>query len=185
MNLAGLETGDVLTIPNGSSSQPAVRATMIEIDFATKTIRPFDRSGRPVGFFHCSIARERSQRPAGNCKVAGITKNPKYLFKPESWPEVKGIRERLLIPPGPRNPVGLCWIGLTLKGYGVHGTPAPELIGKTGSHGCIRLTNWDVLRLATMIRPGAEVRFVDRSARLAAGGYHGDREDDAPRRRID
>jgi lipoprotein-anchoring transpeptidase ErfK/SrfK len=76
------------------------------------------------------------------------------------WPEVKGIDRKLLIPPGPRNPVGLCWIGLGRPGVGIHGSPAPEMIGKTGSHGCFRLTNWDALRLARMIRVGTHVRFV-------------------------
>ncbi len=89
--------------------------------------------------------------------------NPEYTFKPESWPEVKGIDRCLTIPPGPRNPVGVCWIGLSKRGYGIHGTPQPELIGKTGSHGCFRLTNWDILRLADLVRVGTEVRFVDSS----------------------
>ena len=64
-----------------------------------------------------------------------------------------------MIPPGPRNPVGLCWIGLSLDGYGIHGSPSPELIGKTGSHGCFRLTNWDAQRLAKMIPVGTPVVF--------------------------
>ena len=64
-------------------------------------------------------------------------------------------------PPGPRNPVGLAWVSLELPGYGIHGTPKPELIGKTGSHGCFRLTNWDALKFAGMVREGMVVKVVN------------------------
>ncbi len=90
----------------------------------------------------------------------GVTHNPTYQFDPAMWPEVKTVRETLLIPPGPKNPVGVCWIALSLRGYGIHGTPNPELIGKTGSHGCFRLTNWDATRLGNMIKAGTPVKFV-------------------------
>lgn len=163
-NLAALKAGDVVVIPNVEQTASLPPAASIEVDFAEKTVKAFDASNRLVGLFHCSIAKETRHRPAGNCKVATISMNPIYTFKPESWPEVKGINRNLEIPPGPRNPVGLCWIGLDKKGYGIHGTPEPELIGKTGSHGCIRLTNWDVLRLAEMVRVGTSVRFIDSGA---------------------
>jgi lipoprotein-anchoring transpeptidase ErfK/SrfK len=78
------------------------------------------------------------------------------------WPEVKEkVSGPLFIPPGPRNPVGRCWIGLSLRGVGMHGTPNPELIGKTGSHGCFRLSNWDAIRLSKMVELGTPVKFVD------------------------
>ena len=170
LDLDSLKPGDVVVLPNVVPVGAPPKAAGIEIDFGTRTIRAFDRSDRLVGLFHCSIAKEKANRPNGVCRVKCIAMNPKYLFKPESWPEVKGIDQRLVIPPGPRNPVGLCWIGLSLKGYGIHGTPEPELIGKTGSHGCIRLTNWHVLRLAEMVDVGTEVRFVDSTARVARRG---------------
>jgi lipoprotein-anchoring transpeptidase ErfK/SrfK len=94
-----------------------------------------------------------------------ISHNPTYMFDPAKWPEVKNVRRKLLIPPGPRNPVGLCWIGLSIPSYGIHGTPQPEMIGKTGSHGCIRLTNWDAIRLSKMVEVGAPVKFVSASQR--------------------
>jgi lipoprotein-anchoring transpeptidase ErfK/SrfK len=117
--------------------------------------------------FHCSIAKSKEKLPKRSCKVADVALNPVYLFDPKMWPEVKDVRRKLVIPPGPRNPVGLCWIGLSLQGYGIHGTPEPELIGKTGSHGCIRLANWDVVRLAKVIRVGMDVRFT--AAQTVAG----------------
>jgi len=128
LDLTSLEPGSKLVIPNVRPRKQNVRAAAIEIDFGTKIIRAFDRRGGLVGLFHCSIAKEKRQRPSGRCKVKNVTPDPTYTFKPESWPEVKGVHRWLIIPPGPRNPVGLCWIGLTKKGYGIHGTPQPELI---------------------------------------------------------
>ena len=170
VDLESLKPGDTVILPNVVRKEKWPKVATVEIDFGTKLVWAFDRSDKLVGLFHCSIAKEKQQRPSGVCKVANITVKPKYLFKPESWPEVKGVNQRLIIPPGPRNPVGLCWIGLSLKGYGIHGTPEPELIGKTGSHGCVRLTNWHVLQLAERLDVGAEVRFVDSAAKLAHRG---------------
>ena len=70
-------------------------------------------------------------------------------------------KEPLTIKPGPNNPVGLVWIDLTAPSYGIHGTPEPDKIGKTKSHGCIRLTNWDALDLAGMVHKGTVVKFVN------------------------
>jgi lipoprotein-anchoring transpeptidase ErfK/SrfK len=77
------------------------------------------------------------------------------------WPDVHDVTQTLQIPPGPRNPVGLAWVGLDLPGYGIHGTPKPELIGKTGSHGCFRLTNWDALKFAGLVQVGIPVKVVN------------------------
>jgi hypothetical protein len=157
--LTALAVGDVLRIPNVSSAVPG-RAARLEVNLACKTIRPFDAGGRVLGLLHCSIARKREKRPSGNCRVKVVSPDPVYVFDPKMWPEVKGVNRKLVIPPGPRNPVGRFWIGLSLPGYGIHGTPEPELIGKTGSHGCFRLANWDAVRLGAMVRPGVPVEFV-------------------------
>jgi len=68
---------------------------------------------------------------------------------------------KLTLPPGPNNPVGVVWIDLTAPSYGIHGTPEPQNISKSESHGCIRLTNWDAVDLATMVHPGTVVKFDD------------------------
>ena len=65
------------------------------------------------------------------------------------------------IPPGPNNPVGLVWIDISKDHYGLHGTPIPEAIGRTESHGCVRLTNWDALHLAGLVKPGTRVVFTE------------------------
>jgi lipoprotein-anchoring transpeptidase ErfK/SrfK len=153
--------GDRLTVPNVDAARAAARADSLTIDMNEKTIRAVDDDGRLVGLFHCSVARHKEKRPTGKAEVVNIARDPVYTFNPRMWPEVRDVHETLRIPPGPTNPVGLCWIGLSLRGYGIHGTPNPELIGKTGSHGCFRLTNWDALHLAKMVRPGTAIHFVN------------------------
>ena len=146
-----------LRLPSG-----APRARVLQINLSEKVIRAIDQERRLIGLFHCSIAASKAKRPSGQARITRIVPNPEYTFQPKSWPEVtEKIDRALRIPPGPRNPVGRCWIELSLPGYGIHGTPDPELIGKTGSHGCFRLTNWDALRLGKMVRIGTEVRFVE------------------------
>ena len=160
VNLKALKSGQSLNIPNIADNPSTAKATALEVDLGTKIIRA-KNGDRVVGLYHCSIAADRRKRPTETCKVASVVENPKYWFDPANWPEVKNVNEKLIIPSGPRNPVGLCWIGLTKEGYGIHGTPEPENIGKTGSHGCFRLTNWDALRLAKMVDVGIQVRFTD------------------------
>jgi hypothetical protein len=76
---------------------------------------------------------------------------------PES-PESRTVGRKLRIPPGPNNPVGVAWIGLNRTGYGIHGTPKPEEVGRTESHGCFRLANWNAELLRRMAWPGLPVR---------------------------
>jgi lipoprotein-anchoring transpeptidase ErfK/SrfK len=159
-DLGRLQTGDSVIVPAVGESSTGVRGDQVEIDLSEKVVRVLDRERKLVGLFHCSIAKDRERLPSGETSVEVITENPTYTFDPKMWPEVKGVDRKLLIPPGPRNPVGRCWIGLSLPGYGIHGSPNPEMIGKTGSHGCFRLTNWDALRLGGMIRVGTRVRFL-------------------------
>jgi lipoprotein-anchoring transpeptidase ErfK/SrfK len=94
-------------------------------------------------------------------KVTRIAKNPNYTYNPKY--KFKGVKTNraFTINPGPNNPVGLVWIALEGDGYGIHGTPQPEKVAKSASHGCVRLTNWDALELAGMVEKGAPVEFVE------------------------
>lgn len=160
VNINGLRAGGKVIVPIIPEPAEISSAAVLEVNLSEKVIRVIDSQERLVALFHCSIAAEKSKLPRGNARVEVIVRNPDYSFNPDKWPEVKEpIKTTLRIPPGPRNPVGRCWIGLSLPGYGMHGTPNPELIGKTGSHGCFRLTNWDALRLGKIVRPGTPVRF--------------------------
>ena len=158
-NMAILKDGDVLNVP-AIEKPKNIRGSRLQIHLGQKVIRLLDAEGKVAALFHCSIARDEAKRPSGSARVVGVTSNPAYSFDPAMWPEVHNVTQKLLIPPGPRNPVGVCWIALSLSGYGIHGTPAPEMIGKTGSHGCFRLTNWDATRLGGMVEAGMSVEFV-------------------------
>lgn len=160
VNINGLKPGGQVIVPIVPEPAPIPNASRLEVNLTEKIIRVIDDQDRLVAMFHCSIAANKSKLPKGDARVEVIVRNPDYSFNPAKWPEVKEkITTTLIIPPGPRNPVGRCWIGLSLPGYGMHGTPNPELIGKTGSHGCFRLANWDAVRLGQIVRPGTPVRF--------------------------
>ena len=159
MRMAGLKVGDTVTVP-AVQTPKSLYTNRLEINLAEKMIRAFD-GDVVVALFHCSIAKDAAKRPSGEARITAVAMNPTYSFDPRMWPEVKDVNQKLLIPPGPRNPVGVCWMSLSLPGYGIHGTPAPEMIGKTGSHGCFRLTNWDAMRLGKSVQVGTVVKFVN------------------------
>jgi lipoprotein-anchoring transpeptidase ErfK/SrfK len=158
--IESLSVGDTVILPTVEPSAPLRGIHSLEVNLTEKYIRALDKQGRPVALVHCSIAKMAEKRPHGTAKITTVAFDPPYRFDPKMWPEVKTVKKVLIIPPGPRNPVGVCWIDLSLPGYGIHGTPNPELIGKTGSHGCIRLANWDARRLGKAVRGGMTVTFV-------------------------
>lgn len=170
VNLAALDVGAEILVPN-IRPQPeswkttipdnTAEADVIRVNLAEKTIRVFDKAGVQLALFHCSVAKDKAKLPDRDAKVLDRIPEPNYTFNPKHWPEVRNVDRILILKPGPRNPVGLCWIKLDLPGYGMHGTPTPELIGKTGSHGCFRLTNWDALRLASFARNGMTIKMIN------------------------
>ncbi len=160
-DLNTLKAGDVVTLPNvWADTHDPQRAAKVVINLDEKTVTAMDDNGKPIALMHCSIAKLVEKRPSGATTVKVVAMNPTYTFDPAMWPEVSNVTRKLTIPAGPRCPVGMAWIGLDLPGYGIHGTPWPELIGKTGSHGCFRLTNWDAVRLAKMVKVGTRVEFT-------------------------
>jgi lipoprotein-anchoring transpeptidase ErfK/SrfK len=99
--------------------------------------------------------------PVGEWKVLGVSWNPVFNYNPDLFWDANPSHAMATIPPGPNNPVGVVWIDLSKPHYGIHGTPEPSTIGHTESHGCVRLTNWDALRLAAMVGKGTQVEFVE------------------------
>ncbi|MBI4584756.1 MAG: murein L,D-transpeptidase [Planctomycetes bacterium] len=168
--LRDLAAGDRLIVPASRAfkQRREVRLSRVEIDLERKLILLL-RQPRPeeqylVGMLHCSIAANPEKAPPGTCQVVRVVVNPSYTFDPAKWPEVKNVKEKLLIPPGPRCPVGVRWIQLDRDGVGLHGSPEPENIGKTGSHGCFRLTNWDAVWLSLWLREGTPVHILKDAA---------------------
>jgi lipoprotein-anchoring transpeptidase ErfK/SrfK len=141
---------DCLSSVSGHAGSVRIALTRMEISV-------FDADGKMIALFPCSIARDKSHRPAGELCVKNVAPNPTYLYDPQLFEPGGPKTSKLVIPPGPNNPVGLAWIGLSLQGYGVHGTPLPENIGRAESHGCFRLANWNAVKLVKMVRPGVPV----------------------------
>lgn len=162
LDWAEVSQGTSLIVPNVRTPAVRDRAALIRISLGQLTIEVFDAADRMVALFPCSIARQVQDRLVGRLHVATIVPNPDYLFDPARFrqtAEVRQIRERLTLPPGPNNPVGVMWLGLDRPGYGIHGTPNPELVGQAESLGCFRLTNWDVELLARLAWVGMPVEI--------------------------
>ncbi len=152
--------GQSLVVPSAEPVIPAVKVARIHVYLAEHILQAVDETGRVL--FHCpvSIARNVEKRPVGELHVAVVIPDPNYTFDPEVFPEVpegKELGRKLIIPPGPNNPVGVAWIGLDRTGYGIHGTPDPEKVGRTESHGCFRLANWDARTLLQLAWVGMPV----------------------------
>jgi lipoprotein-anchoring transpeptidase ErfK/SrfK len=141
-----VHAGTVVTVPSVELNAPLGAASLVEISLSQHFLEVRDATGRLVVHFPVSIAHMAEKRPAGELHVTVVIPDPNYTFDPETFPESAEGRQlgrKLIIPPGPNNPVGVAWIGLDLPGYGIHGTPLPEFVGRTESHGCFRLANWD------------------------------------------
>ena len=153
--------GASILVPNVAAREDAGRVARIEVDKSIRAIRALGENGALIAFYPASIGSQEKPAPSGRYKVRRVAHNPTYHYDPKF--AFKGVhtRHKLTIAPGPKNPVGLVWIDLTKESYGIHGTPDPSRIGKTYSHGCIRLTNWDALDLAKRVRKGTPVDFVD------------------------
>src|SRR3954471_19869862 len=149
--------------PNVFRPPPKRRAAFIRIALAAKTLEAFDADTNIIAHFPCSIAARVEKPPVGQLTVVTGAENPNYTFDPAVFPEseeAKTIDHKLIIPPGPNNPVGAAWITLDKPGYGIHGTPRPDQVGRTESHGCFRLANWNAEYLLKLVSAGTPV-YVD------------------------
>jgi len=146
--------------PRQHEGAGATAATVV-VDKPARAVRAYDKEGKLLAFYPATIGSQQKPAPSGSFKVRRVDWNPDYHYDPKfAWKGVKANR-KLTLPPGPNNPVGVVWIDLTAPSYGIHGTPEPQNISKSESHGCIRLTNWDAVDLATMVHPGTVVKFED------------------------
>ena len=112
--------------------------------------------GKLAAEFPVTVGSQHTASPIGHWTVKSITKLPNFRYL-RMLEEGKRSSDSHLLPPGPNNPVGVIWIALDKEGVGIHGTDDPDSIGRSASHGCIRLANWDVVKLAAMVKPGVPV----------------------------
>lgn len=156
----GLLPGSILKVPAVERVAMVQAPVQLVIRLAARELEVVDEIGRVIVHFPVSIARKLEKRPVGELRVTVVIPDPNYTFDPDVFPESAEGRElgrRLILPPGPNNPVGRAWIGLDRPGYGIHGTPDPEKVGRTESHGCFRLANWDAITLLGLVSVGTVV----------------------------
>lgn len=148
-----------LDMLNVDANQP--RGARIVVDKSERTLRVYDEGDSLVALFSATMGSSHDPLPIGDWKIQGADYNPKFSYNAELFWDAKNPKAKALLPPGPNGPVGVVWLDLNKPHYGIHGTPEPQTIGRSESHGCIRLTNWDVARLALMVKPGTPAVFQE------------------------
>jgi len=147
---------EVVPTPEAVPAKPNVIVTVTK---SISALTVTDANGRVVFYAPVTTGSKHDPLPIGKWKVNGVRFNPIFHYNPHLFWNADSKDTKATIPAGPNNPVGLVWIAISKKHYGLHGTPEPSMIGRTQSHGCVRLTNWDALRLAGLVKPGTRVLF--------------------------
>jgi lipoprotein-anchoring transpeptidase ErfK/SrfK len=137
------------------------KAARVVVSKAESTVKVLNDMGQVVAQYPCTSGSEHDPLPIGEWQVTGVFKNPKFNYNPDLFWDAKATDSKATIAAGPNNPVGVVWIDLSKEHYGIHGTPSPEAIGHTESHGCIRLTNWDAMELAGMVQKGTPISLAE------------------------
>ena len=138
---------------------PAKIDVVVTVSKSMSALTVTDASGRVIFYAPVTTGSRHDPLPIGRWKVNGVRFNPEFHYNPRLFWDAARKDTKAVIRPGPNNPVGLVWIDISKKHYGLHGTPDPATIGRTESHGCVRLTNWDALKLAAFVKPGTRVLF--------------------------
>ena len=149
-----------IMVPNVAKKPSQAKVAKVVVDKSARTVRALDGDGKLISFYPASVGSEERPAPSGTLPIRSVAENPTYTYSPKL--KFKGVKatKPFTIAPGPNNPVGNTWIDLG-DGYGIHGTPEPQNISKTESHGCVRLTNWDAQALGKMVQRGTKVEFVN------------------------
>ena len=137
------------------------KVTKIEVVKSDHILRALAEDGSLIAVYPASIGSKEKPAPSGDYTVRAVAEDPTYTYNPDYG--FKGVKaeKKFVIKPGPNNPVGSVWIDLSVNSFGIHGTAEPAKVGKTYSHGCARLTNWDAEDLAKLVSKGTTVTFVD------------------------
>ncbi len=152
--------GTIIRVAN-IGTPVASKVARIVANKGKKQLFAFDAAGKLVAAYPTTIGSSDTPSPTGTHTVSRVAFNPDYTYNPNLNFKQGDNDKVLTLPPGPNGPVGSIWIALDKPTYGIHGTPDPSKIGKTESHGCVRLTNWDAEELAKLVSPGVIVQFID------------------------
>ena len=146
--------GTQLLVPNLAEVPPPPAAASIVVDKSESTVELLDADGKPIAQYPATTGSEHDPLPIGEWKVNGVALDPTFHYNPDLFWDADPSHAKARIAPGPNNPAGVAWIDLSKPHYGIHGTPEPSTVGKTQSHGCIRLTNWSARELTQAVKPG-------------------------------
>lgn len=153
-----LTAGGTLVVPDVASGAQALGAAVsVRIDKSDKMLYALGAKGAVLAGFPVSFGGPRDPLPLGRMKITSEVKNPRFTYNPELLKTAKATDEKTDLPPGPNNPVGVMWLGLSKPHWGIHGTNEPSRMARVETNGCVRMTNWDVLRLATLAKAGLPV----------------------------
>jgi lipoprotein-anchoring transpeptidase ErfK/SrfK len=150
LDVAGTE----LLVPNLADVAPPPAAASVVIDKSESTVELLDAQGKAIAQYPASSGSEHDPLPIGEWKITGVSLDPAFHYNPALFWDADPTHAKARIAPGPNNPVGVAWIDLSKPHYGIHGTAEPATIGRTQSHGCIRVTNWSAREIAHAVKPG-------------------------------
>jgi lipoprotein-anchoring transpeptidase ErfK/SrfK len=162
--LAGLNrdrvpaVGSLVVVADVHAAQaPGFQATLIRIDKSDKMLYVIGEGDRVLASFPVSFGGPQDPLPLGRMKITSEVKNPPFMYDPKLLRTSKPSEVKTRLAPGPNNPVGAMWLGLSKPHWGIHGTDEPSGMARVETNGCVRMTNWDVLRLSTLAKPGLAV----------------------------
>jgi lipoprotein-anchoring transpeptidase ErfK/SrfK len=148
--------GEEILVPNVFGSSPQKAASVV-VDGSSRSVTALDKEGKILAYYPATIGSKHDPLPKGKWKILGVSRNPVFHYNPDLFWDADESHAKAKIPRGPNNPVGIVWIELSKDHFGIHGASEPSTIGRTQSHGCIRLTNWDAAELAEMVAFGTPV----------------------------
>jgi lipoprotein-anchoring transpeptidase ErfK/SrfK len=154
--------GTVIQVPG--VVRPAIEKSAgmsVRVSRSAGAVEAVDGNGKVVARYPATTGSKHDPLPVGEWKINGVARNPTYNYNPDLFWDAEADEKKAKLAAGPNSPVGAVWIDLSKPHYGIHGTPVPSTIGKTSSHGCIRLTNWDALELAKIVAPGMAAVLVE------------------------
>jgi lipoprotein-anchoring transpeptidase ErfK/SrfK len=162
---ARFTAGEEITVPNTQAvseqeSKP-VPNIQVTVSKSNSTLTVTDASGTVLMHAPVTSGSEHDPLPIGSWTVTAVVRNPTFNYNPDLFWDAEPSHAKAKVPPGPNGPVGVVWIDISKPHYGIHGTPEPGTVGHTSSHGCVRLTNWDALKLAAMVGKGTRVEFTE------------------------
>ena len=146
--------GETLVVPSVEPSQAMPAISKVVVDKSDSTVTLLGVDGKVVAQYPASTGSSHDPLPLGDWKIKGVGKHPTFHYNPKLFWDADASDTKATLPAGPNNPVGVVWVDLSKPHYGIHGTPEPSKIGKTQSHGCIRMTNWSAFAVSQAVKPG-------------------------------